>query len=303
MPQEILHIKSIKEHHRMIGLGGLKHPLIRIMKFEEFPPINIREKVKFTLGFYTIVLKKNYECKTQYGQTTYDFDEGLMGFFAPNQVTGVDDTFIPPKEGWLLMVQPDFFNGYSIAKKIKEYGFFDYSVHEALILSEDEEKTIEEIFKNLYKEYLLPIDKFSQEVMIAQIELLLTFCNRYYNRQFITRKIPNAQLLPRVETVLNEYFSGDYIAKNEMITVSQLSAQLSVSPQYLSDMLRQLTGQSAQQHIHAKLIEKAKELLTTTNFSVGEVAYQLGFHYPQSFSKLFKSKTSLSPLEFRASFN
>lgn len=303
MQNEILHVKSLKEHHSLIGLSGLKHPLICIMQFEEFPKINIEQKVKFTLGFYTIVLKKNYECKTQYGQTTYDFDEGLMGFTAPDQVNCIDETFIPPKEGWLLMVHPDFFNIFPLAKKIKEYGFFDYSVHEALILSEDEEKGINEIFKNLYKEYHLPIDRFSQDVMIAQIELLLTLSNRYYNRQFISRKIPNSKLLARVESILNEYFSGNYIAENGMITVRQLAEQLNISAQYLSDMLRNLTGQSAQQHIHTRIIGKAKELLTTGNLSVSEIAYQLGFEYSQSFNKLFKNKTNLSPLEFKQSFN
>lgn len=193
--------------------------------------------------------------------------------------------------GFVLFFHPDFLRGYSLGKKIKEYGFFSYALNEALHLSEKEEKMVETIMKNIEQEYRSGIDKFSQDVMTLHIELLLNYSNRFYDRQFITRKNANNDLLTRLEELLNDYFSGEKVA-----------AKLNVSPNYLSDMLRSLTGQSTQQHIHDKLIEKAKEILTATSSPIGEIAGKLGFETAQSFSKLFKNKTDLSPLEYRNSF-
>ena len=193
--------------------------------------------------------------------------------------------------------------GYPLAKKIKQYGFFSYSANEALHLSDKEKATIISIFKIIDEELNSRIDDFSQDVMISQIELLLNYANRFYKRQFITRKAVSNDLLQKLEEILDEYFNGEKSLSQGIPTVQYLSEKLNISPSYLSDMLRSLTGQNAQQHIHHKLIEKAKETLSTTNLSVSEVAYGLGFEHPQSFSKLFKTKTNLSPLEFRRSFN
>jgi AraC family transcriptional regulator, transcriptional activator of pobA len=190
-----------------------------------------------------------------------------------------------------------------LAQAIKEYGFFSYAVNEALHLSEKEEAMIASIMLNIEQEYRAAIDSFSQDVMVSHMELLLTYANRFYNRQFITRKHAHNDLLIRLEALLSDYFKGDHVREMGLPTVQYISDQLNMSPNYLSDTLRQLTGQSTQQHIHDKLIEKAKESLTTTSLSVSEIAYQLGFEYPQSFSKLFKSKTRVSPLEFRQTFN
>jgi AraC-like DNA-binding protein len=274
--------------------------LIGIFQFQEMPKIDITENVKFTLGYYVVTIKYNDTCKSQYGQTKYDYDEGVMGFTAPNQVMGVNKDFVPPDKGWCLMFHPDFLLEYELAKKIKQYSFFDYSVNEALILSEDEECDMEDLFQKIKQEIHRPIDKFSQDVLVSQLDLLLTFSNRFYNRQFITRRQLNNRLLSKFETLLNDYFVE---TENGLPTVNYLASKLNLSPKYLSDCLKQLTGQTAQQHIHDKLIEKAKEKLSTTELSVSEIAYQLGFDYPQSFSKLFKTKTNLSPLEFRKSFN
>jgi len=303
MKQEVIHIKSLQEYYRSVGLVGLKHPLMSVFQFENFQGIDVEKVVKFTFDFYFISLKINYKCKSQYGQTRYDFDEGLMGFTAPKQVHTIDNNFVSPTQGWSILIHPDFLRGYSLGSKIKEYGYFEYSVNEALILSETEEHEMLQLFVNINREYHLPIDTFSQDVLVSQLDLLLTLCNRYYNRQFITRKIPNSNLLSRVESILNESILNNTGSENELINVAQLADKLNISPQYLSDMLRQHTGQTALQHIHDKVIEKAKELLTTTDLSVSEIAYQLGFEYSQSFSKLFKSKTNFSPLEFRHSFN
>jgi AraC family transcriptional regulator, transcriptional activator of pobA len=205
--------------------------------------------------------------------------------------------------GWWLVFHADFILNYTLGKKIKEYGFFSYAVNEALHLSDREEQMLEGIFKNIEQEYQTSIDQFSQDVMIAHLELLLNYCNRFYNRQFLTRKMASNDLLTKLDNILTDYFNNELVQKFGLPSVQYISEQLGVSANYLSDMLRTITGQNTQQHIHNKLIEKAKETLTTTNLSVSEIAYQLGFEHPQSFNKLFKSKTNQTPTEFRTSFN
>ena len=250
-------------------------------------------------NFYSICIKKNYKGKMKYGQNYYDFDEGMMSFFAPGQVITTEITDNSNVSGIWLIIHPDFIRNYSLSKKIKEFGYFSYAVNEALHLSEKEEEMIENLMKNIEKEYQSNIDTFSQDVIVSQIELLLNYCNRFYNRQFITRKNASNELLISMEDLLENHFEKE----NKLPTVQYLSDKLNVSTNYLNDMLKSLTGSTTQQHIHAKLIEKAKEKLTTTSLSVSEIAYELGFEYPQSFNKLFKSKTNFSPLEFRKSFN
>ena len=243
--------------------------------------------------------------KFKYGQQQYDFDEGTMFFMAPNQVFGIEvekDKGLK-RSGWMLLVHPDFLWHTPLAKTIKQYEYFDYSVNEALFLSEKEETTIIGIIQNIQQEYRSNIDKFSQDIIIAQLEVLLNYSDRFYHRQFITRKITNHTILNRLEDILTEYFNSDDLVKKGLPTVQYIAEALNVSPNYLSGLLKVLTGQSTQQHIHDKLIEKAKEKLSTTGLSVSEIAYELGFEHPQSFSKLFKTKTKLSPLEFRQSFN
>ena len=208
-----------------------------------------------------------------------------------------------PIKAQILAARPGHAANVALAKKIKEYGYFSYSVNEALHLSDKEEMMITGIMKNIDQEYSSSIDPFSQDVMISHIELLLNYCNRFYNRQFITRKTISHDLLLKVEETLDNYFNNAESLKRGLPTVDFLASKINVSTHYLSDMLRNLTGQNAQQHIHLKLIEKSKDFLITTNLSVAEIAYQLGFEYPQSFSKLFKKKTSLTPLEFKNSLN
>jgi len=201
------------------------------------------------------------------------------------------------------LIHPDFFWNYPLAKKIKQYGFFSYAANEALHLSENEKATIFSIFKIIEEELNSRIDDFSQDVIISQIELLLNYSNRFYKRQFITRKAVSSDLLEKLDNLLDDYFEGEKSVNEGIPTVQYLSAKLNISPSYLSDMLRSLTGQNTQHIIHQKIIEKAKEKLSATNLSVSEVAYALGFGHPQSFNKLFKAKTKISPLAFRRSFN
>ncbi len=216
---------------------------------------------------------------------------------------GVEDDESRDCSGWSVMFHPDFIRNYPLGQHIKNYGFFSYEVNEALHLSDKENQLMESLIKNMEQEYHSSIDNYSQDVMVSHLELLLNYSNRFYNRQFITRKVASNDLLAKLEVVLTAYFKEDNVQQLGLPTVQYLANELHVSPNYLSDVLRSLTGQNTQQHIHAKLIEKAKEALTTTSLSVSEIAYRLGFEHPQSFSKLFKSKTNISPLEFRNSFN
>ncbi|MGS2763694.1 helix-turn-helix domain-containing protein [Sinomicrobium sp. M5D2P9] len=297
----VLHFKSTSQLHEAVGIAKTKHPLFSILRFEDLPKVENNQRIKLISDFYQITLKRECPCKMQYGQTPFDFDEGVISCFAPKQVSIVDKDFSFATSGWLLLIHPDFLRRYPLSQKIKTLGFFDYAIHEALILSDEEQQSIETIFEQIGKEYRLPIDNFSQEVVIANLDLLLTYCNRYYNRQFITRKTGYNELLSKVEKILNAFF--DNVSEKGLPTTADLASQLNLSPKYLSDCLKQLTGQTAQQLIHEKLIDHAKDMLTTTALSVSEVAYRLGFGYPQSFNKLFKKKTNLSPLEFRNSFN
>lgn len=254
-------------------------------------------------NFYSICIKKNFKGTMKYGQGYYDFDEGTMTFFSPGQViaTVVDEDLA--LNGYWLILHPDFIRNYALGKSIRNFGYFSYATNEALHLSEKEETMITGIMKDIEKEYRSVIDSFSQDVIVSHTELLLNYCNRFYNRQFITRKTVSSDMLIRFEEILAEYFDGDKVREFGLPSVQYLAEQLNISSNYLSDMLRNLTGQNAQQHIHGKLIEKAKEILATTSLSVGEIAFRLGFEHPQSFSKLFKSKTNVSPLAFRSSFN
>lgn len=303
-PQRIK-FKTISEYHRFMGLPKPEHPLISVVKLANIRPPHADGSVNLVFDFYSISLKRMNHAKMRYGQQEYDFDEGVMFFMAPNQVFGIEvnrDTVVE-RSGWLLLIHPDFLWHTPLAKTIKQYEYFDYAVHEALHLSEKEESTINGIIKNIEQEYRTNIDKFSQDIIIAQLEVLLNYAERFYQRQFITRKINSHKILDQLEDVLAAYFSSEDLANKGLPSVQSIADTLNVSPNYLSNMLKTLTGQSTQQHIHDKLIEKAKEKLSTTDSSISEIAYQLGFEHSQSFSKLFKSKTRLSPIEFRTSFN
>lgn len=293
---------SLTELHRMLGLPKPLHPLISFFD-------NTNRKIDYsniadlrTSAFYKISYKSNLSGQLKYGQHYYDFDEGGLFFVSPNQVTANSDNN-GDQSGYTLLIHPDFLLTYPLANKIKQYGFFGYSADEALHLSDKEKDTIISIFKNIDEELQSRIDDFSQDVMISQIETLLNYSNRFYKRQFITRKQVNNDLLQKMEKILEEAFKDENLAIQGIPTVQHLSESLHLSPSYLSDMLRSLTGQNAQQHIQNKIIEKAKEKLSTSDLSISEIAYELGFEYSQSFSRLFKAKTSQSPLEFRSSFN
>jgi AraC-like DNA-binding protein len=263
------------------------------------------ESTNWIFDFYNISIKRGLNAKLKYGQQSYDFDDGVMFFISPNQIFGIepDPNQTTKRTGWMLLIHPDFLWNTLLAKTLKQYEFFDYSVNEALFLSDKEEMTVKGIIQNIQQETHANIDKFSQNIIISQIETLLNYSERYYHRQFITRKISNHSILNRLEEILAQYFNSEDLSKKGLPSVNFIAENLNISPNYLSGVLKTLTGQSTQQHIHDKLIEKAKEKLSTTTLSIGEIAFQLGFEHSPSFSKLFKTKTNLSPLEFRASFN
>ena len=295
-------IRSISEFHRLLSLPEPRHPLVSVINLAE--SIFLEDDVwkGFVNRFYCVALKREAKGKIKYGQQHYDYDKGVLSFTAPNQVQYLDLQHMECASGYLLIFHPDFLLAHSLASTINSYGFFSYAVNEALHLSAEEEDDLITILNKIDKE-CLHIDKHTQEIILSQIELLLNYSNRFYERQFITRKNNNHQLLAKFEHLVDEYFDTDTTKQQGLLTVQRIAELMNLSPNYLSDLLRVHTGQNTQQHIHEKLIEKAKEKLSTTNLSVSEIAYALGFEYAQSFSTLFKKKTDMSPLEFRHSFN
>lgn len=301
--KNILHrkFKSLSELHRVLGHILPFHPMVSLIDISENNILSEESFNSFSTDFYQIIYKPDMYGKARYGQNHYDFAEGGLLFSAPNQIFEA-----PPKSkksGYVLSIHPDFLLSFPLSKKIKNYGFFSYYTNEALHLSDQEKNTIISIFKIIDDELKSRIDSVSHEVIISQLELLLNYCNRFYKRQFITRQQVNNDLLAKMEDILDTFFNDNESLHKALPTVQYLAEQLNTSSSYLSDMLRSLTGQNAQQHIHQKLIEKAKEKLSTNENSISEIAYLLGFEHPQSFSKFFKAKTNISPSKFRQSFN
>nr|WP_294929936.1 response regulator transcription factor [uncultured Flavobacterium sp.] len=300
-----IRLKTISEFHNLWKLPKPEHPLISIVDYKHINHSLVDSEQLMILDCYSITIKRDLGVKMIYGQQSFDFDEGVMFFMAPNQVFRIEKEFKNTSDhsGWILMIHPDFLWNTSLAKTIKKYEFFQYAMHEALFLSEKEEEIAVNIIKSIQQEYHSNIDTYSQNIIISLLEALLNFSERFYQRQFITRKMTNHKILERIENLLEDYFERDDVESTGLPTVQFVANHLNVSASYLSGLLKLLTGESTQQHIQNKVIEKAKEKLSTTNLSVGEIAYGLGFEHPQSFNKLFKTKTKLSPLEFRASFN
>jgi AraC family transcriptional activator of pobA len=297
-------IKTVAEFHAIAGLPKPQHPLISLVDYGLVEYQVEDEEISWIQNLYFVGLKRDIQGKFHYGQSQYDFDEGLVSFIAPQQLVRImiTKTDVTPS-GYILAFHPDFIWNTPLAKTIHRYLFFGYHVNEALFLSEKEEQILIGIFKSIEQEYQSGIDQYTQNIIVSQIEVLLNYCERFYQRQFITRKKTNHQLLEKLEIVLEDHFNNLSPPDKELPTANAIADSLHLSPNYLNSLLKQLTGQTTQQHIHEKLINKAKERLSTTELSVSEIAYELGFEHPQSFSKLFKSKTSLSPLEFRRSFN
>ncbi|ACU63119.1 helix-turn-helix domain-containing protein [Chitinophaga pinensis] len=298
IPSPIIY-RSISEFMRDLDLPKPLHPLIALVNYDAEKVGHDLVGHSFMIDFYKISFKRDFSGHIRYGQDYYDFEEGGMAFLAPNQVVTMsgEESCL---DGYILLFHADLIRNYPLGKTIQQYGFFTYAVKEALFLSDKEKKKIDGLFANIADELDNNTDAFSQDVLVSQIELLLNYSNRFYNRQFLTRKAIHHDLITQMNTYLESRFADQ---SGGIPTVPEVAGHLQVSPRYLTDMLRSLTGQSAQQHIHDRLIERAKMILSTTRLTIAEVAYQLGFEHPQSFNKLFKRHTNLAPNVFRKSFN
>lgn len=298
--------QTISEFHEFRDLPKPQHPLLSVIDASSVKQLHREEPLSLVFDFYGIGLKRVANLRVKYGQQPFDFTEGILSFMAPGQVASmglVDEKQEIRQSGWVLLIHPDFLWNTPLAKTIKHYDFWGYSLHEALFLSEKEEVVLHGIIQGIQQEYQTSIDKFSRQIIISQLETLLNYSERFYSRQFITREKANHQVLDRLEKVLDDHFKREGLVERGLPTVQHIAEQLHLSPKYLSTLLQVVTGQNTQQRIHDKLVEKAKEKLSTTHLSVSEIAYGLGFEHAPSFSKLFKKKTGLSPLEFRQSFN
>jgi len=295
----IIQIKSISEINRFV-LGVTKHPLVAVVDFSKLDE-QMEEGTRISCDFYSIMFKNYCANNMRYGRQSYDFQEGSLICIAPKQVMTLD-TEIEKKEdmmGWGLFFHPDLLRGTSLSQKMNDYTFFSYETSEALHLSDKEKQILYDCVIKIENELQENIDNHSQTLIVSNIELLLNYCSRYYSRQFITRKNSNTNTISQIEKMLKDYFKSDKLKENGLPTVKYLADNVHLSASYLSDLLKKETGMNAQDQIHYYLIEEAKNILLNTNNSVSEIAFSLGFEYPQYFSKLFKQKTGHTPIEYR----
>lgn len=299
MSDKIHHIQSISQLHAAVGFEKPTHPLISIINVGEWE-INdewLGQRIKTDL--YSIALK-DASCAMDYGRHTYDFNEGVLIFTAPNQVVGIQKEQQKGEiSGWMIFFHPDLIRNTPLGKRIEDYGFFDYAVHEALHLSDAEQNTLNECVKLIEAEIGERIDNHSQRVIVSTLELLLNYSLRYYERQFNTRAAQNTDVVTQFEKLLKDYYKQGRFSEDGVPSIEFFADTIHLSPNYLSDLLKKETGMSAKDHINHFIVEKAKTLLLGETDSISGVAYQLGFNYPHYFSRLFKSKTGMTPNDYR----
>lgn len=274
-----------------------RHPLVNVVDLSKAAP---RTQGRYRFGFYTVFLKDIKCGDLRYGCNYYDYEEGTLVFIAPGQVMGIENPegYFQPK-GMALVFHPDLIRGTVLGKHIQDYTFFSYQAHEALHLSEAERRVILDCLAKIGFELQHPIDKHSKTLIISNIELFLNYCTRFYDRQFITREVPHKGILERFEVMLNEYFQSDKPRTLGLPTVFHCAEELNLSANYFGDLVKKETGKSAQEYIQSKLIDNAKEKIFDTTKSLSEVAYELGFKYPQHFTRLFKQRVGYTPQEYR----
>lgn len=296
-------INTISQAHQSVGLPAPKHPLVSVVKTVDFKPTIDFRGLRVINNLYQITLKQLGCGNLMYGKNSYDYEEGTLVFTSPGQVTifeGEMPSDNSTDNGWTLAFHPDLIRKSKLTDKMDGYSFFHYDVNEALHLSDDELKTIEDLLDKIEKEYSQNLDKHSQNLIISNIELLLDYCTRFYDRQFYTRTNLNTDVVSKFERLLKAHYSSDELQKIGIPTVHYLAKELNFSSNYLSDLLKKETGKTAQEHIHLFVINRAKSILLNSGQSISEIGYSLGFEYPQHFSNLFKSKTGMSPSEFRS---
>ncbi len=296
---KIIHINTISEGHAMLGLPSPKHPLISIVDVKDLLNTDY-EDLRITMGFYMVSLKDGVSGSLGYGRNSYDFDDGVMIFTKPNQLISESSKEIEADaKGWVLFFHPDLIRTSELGKNIDSYSYFSYEVNEALHLSEDEKSILTDIIRKIEIEFSQNIDKHSQKLITSSLELLLDYCNRYYDRQFYIRTNHNQDLVSKFESFLKNYYQSDKPSELGIPSVKYCGEQLGMSPNYLSDLLKKETGKNAKDHIYYFITNKAKNQLLGSTNSVSQIAYDLGFEYPQHFSKLFKKQTGMSPVKYR----
>ncbi|MBB1195087.1 AraC family transcriptional regulator [Flavobacterium sp. SOK18b] len=296
----IVHLHSVADLYKLFNLGNSHHPLVAVLDFSNVSE-QVEEYSKISTDFYSIMFKNYCKNNIKYGRKAIDFQDGNLICIAPNQTIEIDNE-IEHKEnmmGWGLFFHPDLIRATSLNDKLKKYSFFNYEVSEALHLSDKEKNILFDCVQKIQMELQENIDVHSQFIIVSTIELLLNYCSRFYGRQMITRSQANKSILAQIETILNTYFSETNIKSQGLPSVAFLAEKVNLSPSYLSDLLKKETGKNAQEHIHFYLIEQAKTYLINTEKNINEIAFSLGFEYPQYFNKLFKQKTGKTPLEYR----
>jgi len=296
------YINSIGQAHQMLGLPKPKHPLVTVVRTREYQTVPDFKGGKVISNLYQVLYKWGGCGELNYGKNSYDYEEGTLVFMAPGQAIQFQEDFEPGEEdlhGWTLSFHPDLIRKSDLGNNIDGYTFFNYDVSEALHLSEEEKTTIEELLEKIIKEYSLNLDRHSQHLIISNIQLLLDYCRRFYDRQFYTRTNLNSDVVSKFERLLKDYYQSEKVLQLGLPNVNYCGRELGLSPNYLSDLLKKETGKTAREHIHLFVIEKAKNSLLNSTDSVSEIGYALGFEYPQHFSALFKSKTGFSPREYR----
>lgn len=299
MLNPFLKIESISQLHQLLGYDKPRHPLITVLDPQKLQvPPEMRD-VRVVSSFYAVWLK-TADCGLEYGRNHYDFEEGALVFTGPQQVVSVSGEVVADEDGWMLFFHPDLIRSTSLGEKIGQYSFFSYDTHEALHLSDAEKATLTQCIENIQAEYGQRIDDHSQGVIVANIELLLNYCSRYYARQFNTRATANRDVLSRFERALQAYFESGQLLQRGLPSVQDLATPIHLSADYLSDLLKKETGRTAKDHINDFIVEKAKYLLLNSGDNISGIAYELGFNYPHYFSRLFKAKTGQTPQEYRS---
>lgn len=297
----IIEVDSISQVHTALGLPKPKHPLVSVFRSEDATNSPEYFGIKIVLNLFQVSLKKGGKGMVRYGRTSYDFQEGTMLFIAPGQILSYDseEANLDSVEGWTLIFHPDLIRKSVLSDKISDYSFFNYDSNEALHISEVEQKIIEELLEKIVIEYNQNLDHHSHHLINLNIQMILDYCVRFYERQFITRSSLNSEIMAKFEKLLKRYYSESFAEELGVPSLKYFSEALNISTNYMSDLLKKETGKTAKEHIHLFIIEKAKNNLLNSSYSISEIAYSLGFEYPQHFSSLFKSKTGLSPSEFR----